>query len=194
MISSIFSSEVAKISSWGLSNISINDTLPLDSPYSHRLMGSISIREIRPVPLWWILLSSIALDPVNMNWPGKPRSSTFVRTASHSIGASCHSSIKRGTSPSNKNEGLVMAVAKYSSRWSVSCKLITLLANCLAVVVLPHHFGPSMSTAPIALRCALSRKSKTLFRYAIFDFVLCCKGTHFNLITKRILSFWCASF
>ena len=62
-----------------------------------------------------------------------------------------------------------MAVAKYSSRWPVSCKLITLLANCLAVVVFPHHFGPSMSTAPIALRCALSRTSKTLFRYAILD-------------------------
>ena len=95
-----------------------------------------------------------------------------------------------------------MAVAKYSSRWSVSCKLIALLANCLAVVVLPHYFGPSMSTAPIALRCALSRKSKTLFRYAIFDFVLCCKGTHFNLINQTyfkflmrfILSFCCNLF
>ena len=29
---------------------------------------------------------------------------------------------------------------------------------------------------------------------ADFDFVLCCKGTHFNLITKRILSFWCVLF
>ena len=63
-------------------------------------------------------------------------------------GASCHSSINFGCSPFNNKDGLVAAVARYSSALSGSCNLITLLACCSAVVVFPVHFGPSISTAP----------------------------------------------
>lgn len=58
--------------------------------------------------------------------------------------ASCHSSIRRGVSPSNKRDALVSAVARYSSRLSVACSSMMLAAFCFAVVVLPHHLGPSI--------------------------------------------------
>ena len=48
-----------------------------------------------------------------------------------------------------------------------SCSLITLLATCSAVVVLPHHLGPSISTAPKASSRSLSTTSAVLFKYAI---------------------------
>lgn len=86
----------------------------------------------------------------------------LVRTASQSTGASCHSSIRRGVSPINNNDGLEAAVAAYSSCISVSCILMTLLLICSAVVVFPHHLGPSISTAPKASRRSASWRSAIL--------------------------------
>ncbi len=72
--------------------------------------------------------------------------------------------IRRGVAPFNKREGLVTAVARYSSRISVSCSLITLFATCSAVVVFPHHLGPSISTAPNASRCSDKTVSAVRFK------------------------------
>ena len=45
------------------------DTLPLESPDSHRDMGRIRSRAIRPAPLWRIPLWFGVAEPVRMNCP-----------------------------------------------------------------------------------------------------------------------------
>ena len=131
-------------------------------------MEYIFIRVIRPVPVCLILVLSTALLPVRMYCPGTPLAlSTAVRTASHITGASCHSSISFGFSPFNKSEGLVAAVARYSSVMSGSCSLMELLACCSAVVVFPVHFGPSIRTAPNVSSLSCNISSATLCKYFI---------------------------
>ena len=121
---------------------------------------------MRPVPVCRIFVLSTVLLPVRINCPGLPPAlSTAVRTASQIIGASCHSSINFGCSPFNNKDGLVAAVARYSSALSGSCNLITLLACCSAVVVFPVHFGPSISTAPNVSKRSRSILSATLDKY-----------------------------
>lgn len=46
----------------------------------------------------------------------------------------------------------------------------TLLANCFAVVVLPHHLGPSINTAPLpsTLRLSILSEIRCLY-FAITD-------------------------
>lgn len=149
---SISTSDTASIFSCGLSNNSFKLMAPFDSCDSHKLIGSISICEILPLPEWRILDLSTVFEPVSMNCPSIPRSSTVVRTASQRIGISCHSSINRGVLPLNKREGFASAAAKYCARILVSCNFISLAAACSAVVVFPHHFGPSIKTAPKAFK------------------------------------------
>ncbi len=81
---------------------------------------------------------------------------TSKRTASHSTGAICHSSISRGVAPFSNSEGFVSAMLRYVPALSGSCMYRTLRAARWAVLVLPHHFAPSISTAPAALssRCS----------------------------------------
>lgn len=65
---------------------------------------------MRPVPECIILLLSIDVEPVNINWLSCWRSSTAKRTASHITGAICHSSISLGVDPFNNNDGLVVII------------------------------------------------------------------------------------
>ena len=63
-----------------------------------------------------------------------------------------------------------------------------LLAICSAVVVFPHHFAPSMSTAPFPANLRCSRLSATLFLYIFsisFHHHDCCKDTN-NLSNSPI--------
>ena len=46
-----------------------------------------------------------------------------------------------------------------------SVRDIVFLAICSAVVVLPHHFGPSIKTAPLPSSFSCRMESTTLFRY-----------------------------
>ena len=134
-------------------------------------MVSICIFAIRPLPECLInslfFFGSIELEPVIMNCPNSFRLSTIARTESHSTGASCHSSIRRGVSPARRSEGFTLIVAWYLSRMSGSCRLIVLLACCSAVVVLPHHLGPSMSTAPEEASNKPKCSSAVLLRYSM---------------------------
>jgi hypothetical protein len=101
------------------------------------------------------MLSKGVVDPVKMNWPNIFRISTSWRTASHSWGASCHSSINLGLSPSKRREGLISAANNAWRPTCGSCRKIQLFANCKAVVVFPHHLGPWISTAPVASNLSL---------------------------------------
>ena len=63
--------------------------------------GVVRDLAILPVPEWAILRTSTGtLDPVRMNRPNLSRRSTSKRIASHREGASRHSSMRRGASPS----------------------------------------------------------------------------------------------
>lgn len=137
----------------------------------------MGILEMRPVPVCMIspFLSSTTVEPVKINWPFWFRSSTVFRTASHKTGATCYSSISRGVSPLSSKDGLVRAVARYPSRLSGSCILITLFDCCMAVVVFPHHFGPTICTAPKASKRSRSILSAILSKYFIFNMFLFAK-------------------
>ena len=151
--SSIVKSEVIPlISKLGLSNNSIKDILPFDSMLSYRLIGLIRTLCILPVPECIIFDSSTTVEPVRMYNPSPPISSTLFRTASHRTGAICHSSISLGLSPFNNLSGSNSAHILYVSFRLGSCNFITLWACLSAVVVFPHHFGPTINTAPIILR------------------------------------------
>ena len=56
-------------------------------------------RAIRPAPEWRVTSSSGTEEPVRMNCPATPRSSTSLRTWFHIAGASRPSSIRRGGAP-----------------------------------------------------------------------------------------------
>ena len=88
-------------------------------------------------------------------------SSTCRRAASQISGTSCHSSIKCGSFPINTNAGSVRAAAKVAA----SSKRSALFARQSAVHVLPHHFGPTISTAPNACNNLSSLPSTTRGRY-----------------------------
>lgn len=132
------------------SNSLCSDTDPADSYDSKRLNGLILNRDILPVPVCAVVLSAGTAEPVKINCPVLSLWSTVNRTASQRIGAICHSSRSRGVSPSSKSEGLIEAVCKYADFLSGSCIISTLFAVCWAVLVFPHHLGPSIKTAPEA--------------------------------------------
>ena len=82
------------------SNKPERDTLPWECPDSESVMGSIWSREILPEPVWFVSPLAGRDEPVRMKSPLCPGDeSTSVRTASHSEGSSCHSSITRGRFP-----------------------------------------------------------------------------------------------
>ena len=147
MIPSISRSEWHPSNPPGLSNRSIIETVPLDSPLSNKLIGYICSLLIRMVPVCGTS-TSLEVDPVSMYCPVFCVSSTDLRIAPHIFGASCHSSKSLGLAPSNNLEGISDATERYPSLLSSSWNSITLFAFCLAVVVLPHPLGPVMTTAP----------------------------------------------
>ena len=147
-------------------NSSLKLTSPVESPDSYRLIGLIVSQVNRPVPEWVIsLVSTGTAEPVRINWPSSPRWSTSKRMASHSFGASCHSSINRGTAPFNRRLGFSSDMVIFCSFLSGSSIYKTLAENCSAVVVLPHHLGPSIKTAPFPSSFRFSISSATLFLY-----------------------------
>ena len=99
------------------------------------------------------------------NCPSSPRWSTSKRIASQSLGASCHSSINLGTAPFNSLLGFISAIVIFCDFFSGSSMYNTLAASCSAVVVLPHHFGPSISTAPCPSSFRFKISSAILFLY-----------------------------
>ena len=143
--------------------------LPDDSPDSHNDIGRIRSRAILPVPVW--LISSIdggTLEPVSMYSPKPEDLSTLKRTTSHSDGASCHSSISKGRSPRNRRLGFSFAKEMLLSFLPGSSIYNVEAAICSAVVVFPHHFGPSTSTAPLQDKISFRTVSATLGLYSVF--------------------------
>jgi len=141
--------------------IAANETALLLCPVSNMLIVRIRNRAIRPAPVWRVMSSAGVADPVRMNWPSAPRSSTCRRIAFHTCGTTCHSSSRRGVGPLKINVGSICAAAR--ANWSTS-SITTLPACCREVSVLPHAFGPSTSTAPEDRRRSVSSASVTRAR------------------------------
>ena len=140
---------VPNISKSVLQNKSFRLTSPVDSPDSKRLIVLIVSHANLPVPEWCILSVSTGTDdPVKINCPSSFLWSISKRAASHSCGASCHSSIRRGVSPARSLFGDNPARAIFWFMYSGSSIYTMLLACCSAVVVLPHHLGPCINTPP----------------------------------------------
>ena len=147
------------------SNRSFRLTSPVESPDSYRLMGLIVSQVKRPVPECVIsFVSTGTAEPVRTNCPGSPRWSTSKRMASQSVGASCHSSISLGTAPLSNRLGLNSDMAMFCAFFSGSSIYKMLAATCSAVVVFPHHLGPSIRTAPFPSSFRFRMSSAILFR------------------------------
>ena len=89
--------------------------------------------------------------------------------ASQSFGASCHSSISLGVSPSSKTEASISAICRLVSNDAGLSIYRILLACCSAVVVFPHHFGPSIKIAPLLASFFANIWSAILCLYSIFS-------------------------
>ena len=127
-----------------------------------------------------------------MYCPGfPPELSTAMRTASQSVGASCHSSIRRGCFPFKSNDGIVVAVTRFSSLLSGSCNFSMLCACCCAVVVFPVHFGPSMSTAPKTSNLSFNILSAILGRYFMLIRICMQKYLFFIMLPNESAFLWC---
>ena len=135
---------------------------PVESPDSNRLMGRIRNREMRIAPECRMRASDGVADPVRMNCPSSCRSSTALRTASHTSGTRCHSSINRGVAPSRRTAGSASPARRIARSAS---RRTSLAACCRAVEVLPLALGPSMSTAPLERRRWRSISSTRRGRY-----------------------------
>ena len=125
-----------------------NDSKTTDcvpSPLSLRVIGRIVIRRKRPAPLWRVTSSAGTAEPVSMNCPGSRRLSTSWRTTFQRLGASCHSSIRRGVLPLSTVCG--DADARLRSPGSAS-RRTELVEKCRPEVVFPAARGPWSMTAP----------------------------------------------
>ena len=162
------------------SNRSLRLMVPFDSHDSYRLIGRIMMCANRPVPLWIVSSASGSTDePVRINCDGTPRLSTSLRMESQMGGNACHSSISRGVAPSNNVFGPISIICILCFSTDASPRSSTLRASCLAVVVLPHHLGPSIRTAPFP-RTLRSRILSAIRRlYSAISFVCGCKGMIF---------------
>ena len=96
-----------------------------------------------------------------MNRPVPCPSSLARRTWFQTSGASCHSSSRRGSSPSSTRPGTtdtdLRALRSRSNSTSLRAKL-------RPVHVLPHPLGPSMTTAGIAASALATAASATRSR------------------------------
>ena len=130
------------------------ETVPSLAPLSQRLMGRIRNLAILPAPEWWTPLRGGVADPVRMKRPCPCFLSTCDRVASQMAGTICHSSIRRGSGPSNAywmSISTRLRVAKLSAESPIGQMLA---AWRMDVQVLPHHIGPSTHTAPKPERCS----------------------------------------
>jgi len=122
----------------------------------------------RPVPEWCISFSSAGTaDPVKTNCPTSCLWSTSNLMASQSFGASCHSSISLGVSPSSNTEASISAICRLVSNEAGLSIYRILFACCSAVVVFPHHLGPSIKIAPLLASFFVSIWSAILCLYSI---------------------------
>lgn len=76
-------------------------------------IGRIRIFEIRPAPVCLVASSAGIAEPESMNCPGILRASISCRTSFHKSGASGHSSISRGASPSSAAAGFKTASRRF---------------------------------------------------------------------------------
>ena len=143
---------------------SAREIAPLLRPTSKRVIGRIRSRVIRPAPVCRVMSSAGTADPVRMNWPGRRRSSTVRRTWFQISGSICHSSMRRGVAPSSTRDGSTEIACRAFRSVSSSTSLA---ATCRAVAVLPHAFGPSITTAPVAPSRIRSSSSTILGRYGV---------------------------
>ena len=144
-------------------------TSPVESPDSKRVIGRILNLANRPVPLWIVSSACGSTDdPVRMNCEKSLRLSTSSRMLSHRGGIVCHSSIRRGVSPCKSVLGLMSIICRLCFSTPLSPRSSVLLACCLAVVVLPHHLGPSINTAPLPANLRASSPSEILGLYSVF--------------------------
>ena len=138
-----------------------------------RLIGRIVSQLKRPVPEWCIFFSSAGTaKPVNTNCPTSWRWSTSNFIVSQSLGASCHSSINREVLPWSSIDGSISTIYRLVSSDAGLSIYNTLPAYCSAVVVLPHHLGPSMSTAPLLANFLASTLSAIRCLYSISAILL----------------------
>lgn len=105
-------------------------------------------------------------DPVSINKPSSPRWSTSNLIASQICGITCHSSINLGTSPLSNILTFKSAISKLLFLVLGSAIYNTLFASCSAVVVFPHHLGPSTNTAPTSSSLYFNNLSAILFLYS----------------------------
>jgi len=97
-------------------------------------------------------------------------------------GNACHSSIKRGVVPSKRDLGLISIICALCFSTVASPRSSTLLANCFAVVVLPHHLGPSIRTAPFPR--TLRSRSLSAIRCLYFTITLLFRPQRYNFYRK----------
>lgn len=136
----------------------------------------------RPVPEWCISFSSAGTaEPVKTNCPTSRLWSISNLMASHNFGANCHSSISLGVSPSSNTEASISAISRLVAN-DVGLSIYKMLfACCSAVVVFPHHLGPSINMAPLLANFFASIWSAILCLYSISsnDLIYSCKYTSF---------------
>ena len=160
-MSGSFSSFFSNIFS-GVANKSVKLTVPFDSPDSNSDIGRMVSHANLPVPVCSLSFSaslSGTAEPVNMNWPILCRWSTADLTESHTFGTVCHSSISIGGLPPNAASVSISRSRLKFSFMSVFANKTLLAAISSAVVVFPHHLGPSITTAPLAASFFANRPS-----------------------------------
>ena len=148
---------------WGECTMRSLREISLDeSPVSANDIGRICTRANRPIPECLVVSAAGCAEPEKMNCPLAWRSSMRCRATFHKLGANCHSSMRRGVSPSIASAGSVSARKRFSKFLAGSASNKLDAARCLAVVVFPHHYGPSISTAPKIPRKSSSSESMIL--------------------------------
>ena len=104
-----------------------NDTSPVESPDSYKLIVLKCIFPYLPAPLCAIPFLLGVEDPVKIYCPFSPVLSTSILISSHKFVASCHSSISLGFSPSNTIDGEIFASSTlFDCPPVVLCKRISL--------------------------------------------------------------------
>lgn len=91
------------------SHIFFNETKPLESPDSYKDIGLKCIFPYLPAPLCEISSLLDVNEPVNIYCPFNPVASTSYLISPQRLGASCHSSISLGFSPSKTILGDIFA-------------------------------------------------------------------------------------
>ena len=140
-----------------------SETVPTPSPRSSRVIGRIRRRTNLCAPECRIASGAGTDDPVKMNCPFMPRRSISCLAVFHSSGASCHSSTRRGVSPSSSKRGSTWRAA--ATLGEPSSRITTDAAWWRPVCVLPDARTPSISTPPEARNADSTLRSRIRDRY-----------------------------